>query len=158
MRAATARKKEEEKAKGKDGASSSALMAVGKGAPKREADGKDNHPSKKVIVTPGDKLPKKPLPPKPSHGVGKRLMTTSGPVSQGPDHRLLSHKDYAVEMIESIIKDKDVDLCAEQMMKELRLSSLFYLARVRLFLFSFSFLFIHYLIANDFSICRYQST
>ena len=158
MRATTGRKKEEEKVKGKDGASSSAPMAVGKGVPKKEADGKDNHPSKKVIVTPGDKLPKKPLPPKPSHGVGKRLMTTSGPVSQGPDHRLLSHKDYAVEMIESIIKDKDVDLCAEQMTEELGVSGLFYLARVRLFLFFFSFLFIHYLIADGCSVCRYQST
>ena len=158
MKAATMRKKEEEKAKGKDGASSSALMAVGKGSPKREADGKDNHPSKKVIVTPRDKLPKKPSPLKPSHGAGKRLMTTSSPVSQGPDHHLLSHKDYAVEMIESIIKDKDVHLYAEQMTKELVVSGLFYLARVCLFLFSFSFLFIHYLIADSFSVCRYQST
>ena len=78
---ATRRKEEEKKAKGKEGASSLAPKAVRKGAPKGKADGKDNHPSKKVTVTPGDKLPKKPSPPKPSHGVGKGLLTTSGPIS-----------------------------------------------------------------------------
>ena len=56
-------------------------------------------------------------------------MTTSGPISQGPNHRLLTHKDYVVEMIESIIKDKDVDPCAKQMTEELEASGLFYLAR-----------------------------
>ena len=93
--------------------------------PKRKADGKDSRPSKKVTITPGDKLPKKPSPPKLSHGAGKRLMTTSSPISQGPDHHLLTQKDYGVEMIESIIKDKDVDPCAEQMMEELGVSGLF---------------------------------
>ena len=81
VRAAATRKKEEEKAKGKEMVSSSTPKAVRKGAPKRKDDGKDTRPSKKVTVTPGDKLPKKPLPPKSSHGAGKGLMTMSGLVS-----------------------------------------------------------------------------
>ena len=40
-------------------------------------------------------------------------MTTSGFVVQDPNRRLLTHKDYALEMVESIIRDKDVDLCVE---------------------------------------------
>ena len=82
MRAvATRRKEEEKKAKRNDGASSSAPKTIGKGVPERKADGKDNHPSKKVSVNPEDKLPKKPSPPKSSHRADKRLMTTSGLVT-----------------------------------------------------------------------------
>jgi len=73
--AAVARKNLE---KGKEGESSSAPKVVGKGAPKRKADWKDDYPSKKVLVTPGEKQPKKLSPPKPSHGAGKSLMTSSG--------------------------------------------------------------------------------
>ena len=100
-------KKEEKKTK--VGESSSPPKAIGKGAAKRKADGKDERPSKKASVTPGEKLPKKPSPPK--HGAGKGLMTTLGPVTQDSECRLLTHKDYAVEMLESIIKDKDVNPC-----------------------------------------------
>ena len=79
---AVAHKKEEEKMeKGKEGTSSSALKVVGKGTPKRKTDGKDNRPSKKASVTPREKQPKKPLPPKPSHGTDKGLITASGPVT-----------------------------------------------------------------------------
>ena len=47
VRAVAVHKKEVEKAKGKEGASSSAPKAVGKGAPKRKADRKDKiFPSK----------------------------------------------------------------------------------------------------------------
>ena len=141
VRAAGRRKEEEKKAKGKEGASSSTLKVVGKGEPKRKVDGKDNRPPKRMSVTLGEKLPKKPLPPKPSHGAGKGLMTTSSPIIQEPNHHLLTHKDYAVEVIESIIKDKDVDPCAEQMTEELGASSLFDLTRVRLFFFSFFFIY-----------------
>ena len=56
-------KKEEKKEKGKDGASSSAFKIVRKGAPKRKTDGKDDCPSKKALVTPEEKQPKKPSPP-----------------------------------------------------------------------------------------------
>ena len=72
-----------------------------------------------MSVTPGDKLPKKPLPPKPSHGAGKGVMTTSDPVIQGLDLRLLTPKDYAVKVVKSIIKDKDMDPCAKQATEEL---------------------------------------
>ena len=142
VRATAASKKEEEKkVKGKKGASSSTPKVVKKGALKRKADGKDDHPPKKVFVTPWDKLPKKPSPPKQSHRASKGLMTTPGPITQGPDRHLFTHKDYAVGMIESIIKDKDVDPCAEQMTEELGASGLFELAQVHLFLFSFFFIY-----------------
>ena len=135
MRATVARKKKEDENKTKgEGASLSAPKATRKGAPKRKADRKDDHPPKKASITPGDKLPKNPSPPKPSHGAGKGLMTTSGPVTQGPDRHLLTHKDYVVEVIESIIKDKDVDPYAEQATEELGASGLFDLAWVRVFL------------------------
>ena len=61
VRVATTRKKVE---KGKEGASSSTPKVVGKGVPKRKADRKDDHPSKKASITPGEKHPKKPWPPK----------------------------------------------------------------------------------------------
>ena len=63
MRATATHKKKEEKTK--VGESSSAPKAVGKRATKRKAEGKDNHPLKKAFVTAGEKLPKKPSPPKP---------------------------------------------------------------------------------------------
>ena len=66
--AASCRK--EEKEKGKEGASLSAPKVIEKGVSKRKADRKDDRPPKKVSVAPRDKLPKKPSPPKPSHGVG----------------------------------------------------------------------------------------
>ena len=61
-------------------------------------------------------------------------MTMSGLVTQDPERRFLTHKDYALEMMETIIRDKDVDLCAEETMEELGVLGLFYLARVRFFL------------------------
>ena len=106
------KKKEENKVKG-DEASSSAQKAVGKGALKRKPDRKDDRPPKKPSVIVGDKSLKKPTPLKTGHGVGKGLMTSSGPVAQGPNCRLLTHKDYAIEMVGSIIRDKDVNPCTK---------------------------------------------
>ena len=103
VRAVATRKKEEEKTK--EGESSLAPKAIRKGAAKRKADGKDEHSSKKVFVTLGKKLPKKPSPKK--HEASKGLMTTPSPVTQNFQRHLLTYKDYAVEMLESIIKDKD---------------------------------------------------
>ena len=128
VRVTATRKKEEGKAKEKEGVSSSAPKAVSKGVTKRKGDGKDDRPSKKAFVTLGEKLPKKSSPPKPKHGASKRLITTSGPVAQDPDRRFFTHKDYALEMVGSIIRDKDVDRCAEQGMEELGVSGLFDLA------------------------------
>ena len=105
----------------------------------RKGDRKDDCLSKKVSVTSGEKHPKKPSPPKPKHGAGKGLMTMSSPITQDPKRRLLTHKDHALEMMESIIKDKDVDPCAEQATIDLGALGLFYLTRVR----SFVSLFIH---------------
>ena len=146
MRATVTRRKEEEKKTKGEGASSSAPKAVGKGVPKRKADWKDDCPPKKASVTPGDKFLKKPSPPKPSHKAGKGLMMTSGPVTQGPDHHLLTHKDYVVEVIETIIKDKDMDLCVEQTTEELGASGLFDLIWVCFFLSFFPYFLLFYFV------------
>ena len=61
-------------------------------------------------------------------------MTTSDPVIQGLDLHLLTPKDYAVEVMEFIIKDKDLDPCADQETEELGVSGLFNLAWVCFFL------------------------
>ena len=60
-------------------------------------------------------------------------MTTPSPVIQDSERRLLTHKDYVVEMLESIIKDKDADPCVGQAMGELGDSGLFDLAQVSIF-------------------------
>ena len=112
-----------------DGASSSAPKSIRKGAHKRKVDGKDDHPPKKPSVTVGDKSSKKLTPLRIGHDVGKGLMTSLGPVAQGPDRRFPMHKNYAIEMVGSIIRDKDVDPCAEEGTDELRASGLFDLLR-----------------------------
>ena len=78
---------------------------------------------------------KKPMLPKTGHGVGKGLMTTSSPVTHGSDRRLLTHKDYAIEMMGSIIRDKDVDPFAEPRTDKLGASSHFDLAWVCFYIF-----------------------
>ena len=137
VRATVACKKEKEKTQ--VGESSSALKAIGKGAAKRKADGKDERPSNKASVILGEKLPKKPSPPK--HRASKGLMTTLGPVTQDSERHLLTHKDYAVEMLESIIKDKDANPYVGQATGELGDLGLYDLAQVSIF-HSFFYLFI----------------
>ena len=130
MRAAAARKKEEEKAaKGKDGTSSSTLKTVAKGSAKRKSDGKDECSPKKAAITTGDAHPKKKSPSKLVRGTGKGMMTSSGPVTEGP-RCLLTHKDYTVEEIESLIKLTDIDPCAQLGTKELGAATFFYLTQV----------------------------
>ena len=132
VRMAVARKKEEEKkAKGQKGTSSSVPAAISKGSAKRKVDGEDDRPPKKVVVSPGDVHPKK-SPPKPGCGVGKGMMTLTGLAIEGP-RCLLTHKDYAVEEVQSPIKPMDVDPCAELGTKELGVLSLFDLTQVNLF-------------------------
>ena len=132
VRATAACKKEEKKkAKGKDGTCSSAPKAVAKGSAKRKGDGKDNRPSKKTTVTLGDAHPKKKSPPKLSHGAGKGMMTSSGPVIEGP-RCPLTHKDYAIEEVESFIKPSDIEPCAQLRTEDLGASALFDLIRVSL--------------------------
>ena len=127
------KKKEEDKTKG-EAASSSALKAVDK-VPKRKNDGKDDRPSKKPAVNVGDRSLKKPTLSKTGHEVGKGLLTTSGLVTQGLDRHLLTHKEYAIEMMGSIIRDKDVDPCTELGTDELEASGLFNLARLCFYIF-----------------------
>ena len=79
--AVVCKKEEEKKEKGKEGASSSTPKVVGKGSFKRKNGGKDDCPSKKASVTLREKQPKKPSPPMPSHGTGKGLMMSLGPVT-----------------------------------------------------------------------------
>ena len=62
-------------------------------------------------------------------------MMTSSLVTQGLDRHLLTHKDYDIEMMGSIIKDKDVDLYAELGTNELGASGLFDLARVCFYIY-----------------------
>ena len=92
--------------KEKEGVFSLAPKTVAK-VSKRKLGKKDNRPSKKSIVTPGDVPPKKKSPLKSSRGVGKGVMTSSGPVIEGPCC-LLTHKDYAIEEVESFIKPIDI--------------------------------------------------
>jgi len=116
--AAQQKKKEESKVK-VDGASSLVPKAVGKGVLKRKPDRKDDRPPKKPTVTIGDKSTKMLTPPKTGHGVGKGLMMSPGPVAYRLDRRLLTHKNYAIEMVGPIIRDKDTDPCAEEGTDEL---------------------------------------
>ena len=107
VRAAAARKNEEERqVKEKEGVFSLAPKTVAK-VSKRKLGKKDNRPSKKSIVTPGDVPPKKKSPLKSSRGVGKGVMTSSGPVIEGPCC-LLTYMDYAVKEVESFIKPTDI--------------------------------------------------
>ena len=84
IRAAATRKKEEARlAQGTEGGNSSIPKSVSK-VSQRKLDGDDDHPSKRTAVAPGDASPKRKLPLKPSHGAGKGIMTSSGPVIEGP--------------------------------------------------------------------------
>ena len=96
---------------------------------KRKPDGSDGHPSKKATVTPGDGAAKEKSPLKPSYGAGKRVMTSSSPVNEGPCH-LLIHKDYAVGEVMSFIKPTNIEPCDLLGMEDLRASTFFDLTRV----------------------------
>lgn len=109
----------------KKGASTLVSKVVVNGTSKRKNKGKDDHPNKKG---PGTLVVDMQPSPKPSHGVGK--MTMKGPIAQGAICRLVTQKDYVVEMVELIIKETDMDLYVEQVIKDLGASSLFDLSRV----------------------------
>ena len=127
MRQATTERKQQQKER----SSMLAFKAIAKGTLKWKNSGKDDHSQKKGLNTPvGDKQLKQSLPPKPSHGVGKGLMTGKGPVTQGTVRRLLTHKDHVVEMVDSIIKETDLDPCADQTIDDLGASSIFDFSRV----------------------------
>lgn len=113
-----------------------ASKVIVKGMSKRKNEGKDDHLHKKGLGTPvSDKQLKQPSPPKPSHGVGEGLMMGKGPIAQGAIRRLLTHKEHAVKMVELIIKEMDLDPCADQTTEDLGALGLFDLSKV-CFLFS----------------------
>ena len=129
VRAAAARKKEEAKqAKGTDEGTSSAPEIVIK-VSKRKPDGKDDRQSKRAAVTPRDVSSKRKSPIKPSHGLGKGVMTSSGPIIEGPCC-LLTHKDYAIGEVGSFIKPTDIGPCDLLGIEELGASALFNLTKV----------------------------
>ena len=80
IRAAAARQKAEKRAQAAGGEASSTPKAP-TGQAKRKPDGSDRRPAKKIAVTPVSLKEKSPL--KPSHGVGKGLMTPL-PLPPGP--------------------------------------------------------------------------
>ena len=101
------------KKKKKEEAFSSAPKDITKVPSKRKSQGKDDRPLKKgPVIQEGDKQKKLSLV-KTKHGMGKGLMTGKGPITEANVHRLLTHKDHVVEVIESIIKDIEMDPCVE---------------------------------------------
>ena len=57
-------------------------------------------------------------------------MTGKGLVDLDPVQRLVTHKDYTVEMVTSIIKETDLDLCGGQTSEDFGAYSLYDLSRV----------------------------
>ena len=129
IRAVAARKKEEAKlVKGTEEGTSSVPKAVSK-VSERKPDKDDDRPSKRTAVTPGDASLKRKSPFKPSHGTGKGLITSSGPVIEGPCC-LLTHKDYAIREVGSFVKPTDIGPCDLVGTEDLGVSALFDLTKV----------------------------
>ena len=124
--------------KGAKEGDSSAPKSVSK-AFKRKADGDGARPSKKIVSIPSDASPKGKSVLKPSHGIGKGAMTSSGPVPEGPIC-LLTHKAYAVGEVGSFVKLTDLKPCDLVGTKDLGASALFDITRACL-LFTSSFWF-----------------
>ena len=128
IRAAGARKKEERLTKGAEEGDLLAPKTVSK-ATKRKADGDGTRPSKKIVTISGDASPKGKSALKPSHGVSKGAMTSSGPVLKGLSC-LLTHKAYAVGEVGSFVKSTDLEPCDLVGTKDLGVSALFDVTRV----------------------------
>ena len=104
---------------------------AGAKALKRKNDAKNDRPPKKrTSPSVGDKQQKSSSPPPPRYGIEKGLMTVKGPVSLNPVQRLVMHKDYAIEMINSINKETDLDPYGEHFLEDLGASDLYDLSRV----------------------------
>ena len=82
---------------------------------KKKNNAKEDHSSKKRMGQPiWEQQPKASLPPPPfRHEAEKGLMTGKGLVAPSPIQRLVTHKDYAMEMVTSIIMEIELDLCGE---------------------------------------------
>lgn len=57
-------------------------------------------------------------------------MMGKGHVVLGAIYRLLTHKDHAIEMVDLVINEMDLDPYADQTTEDLRASGLFDLSRV----------------------------
>lgn len=57
-------------------------------------------------------------------------MTGKGPIASDPIQRLVTHKDYDVEMVNLIIKEADLDPCDEHTLEDLGDFGLYDLSRV----------------------------
>ena len=52
-------------------------------------------------------------------------MMGKGPVAPGPVQKHVTHKDYAVEMVTSIIKEMNLNPCGEHISEDLGASGLY---------------------------------
>ena len=125
---ATCKKEEAKLAKGTEEGTSSSPKAVSK-VPKRKPNEDDDCLSKRTAVTPGDASPKRKSPLKPNHGTGKGVMTSSGPVIEGPCC-LLTHKDYAIGEVGTFVKPTDIGPCDLVGTEDLGVSTLFDITKV----------------------------
>ena len=128
IRAIATRKKEERLAKGTEEGDLSAPKSINK-ASKRKADGDDTRPSKKTVVIPGDGSPKGKSSVKPSCGASKGVMTSFGPVLEGPGC-LLTHKAYAGGEVGFFVKPMDLEPYDLVGMEDFGASALFDITRV----------------------------
>ena len=128
IRAAVGRKKKERLAKGTEEGNSSVPKFVSK-VSKRKPDGDDDRPSKLTAIILGDASSNGKSSLKPSHGAGKGVMTSSGPVLEGPCS-LLTYKGYAVGELGSFVKPTDLEPCDLVGTKDLGASALFDITRV----------------------------
>ena len=129
IRTAAARKKEGRLAKGIEEGNSLVPKFVSK-VSKRKTDGDDDCLSKRTAVTHGDASPKGKSSLKPSHGASKGVITSSGPVLEGPCS-LLTHKGYAIGKVGSFVKLTDLEPCDLVGMEDLGASALSNITRVR---------------------------
>ena len=127
IKATASLQKEERLAKGTEGISS-APKSVSKSS-KRKSDRDDARLSKKTVVIPGDASPKGKSSLKPSHGAGKGVMTSSGPLLDGPGC-LLTHKAYAVGEVGSFVKLTDLEPCDLVGTEDLGASAFFDITRI----------------------------
>ena len=59
-------------------------------------------------------------------------MMGKGPNVPGPVQRLVTYKDYAVEMVNSIIKETNMDVCGKHTLEDLGSFGLYDLSRIRI--------------------------
>lgn len=75
-------------------------------------------------------------------------MIGKGPVVSDSVQKLLTHKDYVVRMVNSIIKETELDPCAGYTTEDLGASSLYDLSRVCICHFEFASFSFTYLLTS----------